>query len=74
MDGGKCFNRVQSGSFKHWYMAAALRVQDGAGWTTSILNQIGIQSQLQDESPNAESKNVTLTMPEKSVRNIRNKG
>ena len=30
-------------------MAAALRVQYGAGWTTSILNQIGIQSQLQDE-------------------------
>ena len=30
-------------------MAAAFRVQYGAGWTTSILNQIDIQSQLQDE-------------------------
>ena len=40
---------MQSGSFQHRSMAAALRVQYGAGWTTSILNQTGIQSQLQDE-------------------------
>ena len=29
MDGGKYFNRVQSGSFQHRSMAAALRVQYG---------------------------------------------
>ena len=49
MDGGKYFNRVQSGSFQHRSMAAALRVQYGPGWTTSILRQIGIQSQPQDQ-------------------------
>ena len=49
MDGGEYFNRVRSGSFQHRSMAAALRVQYGPGWTTSILNQMGIQSQPQDE-------------------------
>ena len=49
MDGGKYFNRVQSGSFQHRSMAAALRVQYGPGWTTSILHQIGIKSQPQEE-------------------------
>ena len=32
MDGGKYFNRVQSGSFHHRCMAAALRVQCGPIW------------------------------------------
>ena len=32
MDGGKFFNRIQSGSFQHRCMAAALRVQYGSGW------------------------------------------
>jgi len=48
MDRGKYFNRVQAGSFQHRSMAAALRVQYGPGWTTTILHQIGIHSQLQD--------------------------
>ena len=30
-------------------MAAALRVQYGSGWTTSILHKIGIKSQTQEE-------------------------
>ena len=46
---GKYFNRVQSGSFQHQSMAATLRVQYGPGWTTSILHQIGIKSQPQEE-------------------------
>ena len=36
MDGGKFFNRIQSGSFQHRCMAAALRVQYGSGWVAHI--------------------------------------
>ena len=32
MDGGKGFNRIQSGSFQHRSMCAALRVQNGPEW------------------------------------------
>ena len=31
MDGGKYYNRIQSGSFKHCSMAVALHVQFGSG-------------------------------------------
>ena len=46
MDGGKYYNRIQSGSFQH---PAALRVQFGPGWTTPILSSFGIQSTICDE-------------------------
>jgi len=46
MDGGKYFNRVQSGSFEHRSMAAALRVQHGSNWTIPVLNSMGITSGL----------------------------
>ena len=36
MDGGKYFNRVQSGSFQHRCMAAALRIQHGPGWLADV--------------------------------------
>lgn len=36
MDGGKFFNRIQSGSFQHRCMAAALRVQYGSGWVAHV--------------------------------------
>ena len=36
MDGGKYFNRIQSGSFNHRCMAAALRVQCGPRWMTHV--------------------------------------
>ena len=36
MDGGKFFNRIQSGSFQHRCMAAALRVQYGSGWAAHV--------------------------------------
>ena len=36
MDGGKYFNRVQSGSFHHRCMAAALRVQCGPNWIAHV--------------------------------------
>ena len=36
MDGGKYFNHVQSGSFHHRCMAAALRVQCGPNWIAHI--------------------------------------
>ena len=49
MDGGKFYNRIQSGSFQHRSMAAALRVQCGPGWTTSILNDLGICSPICDK-------------------------
>lgn len=49
MDGGKFYNRIQSGSFQHRSMAAALRVQNGPGWTTSILNHLGLQSSICDK-------------------------
>ena len=60
MDGGKYFNRVQSGSFQHRSMAAGLRVQYGPGWTTSILNQMGIQSQPQDEHTKRRKRKCEL--------------
>ena len=36
MDGGKFYNRIQSGSFNHRCMAAALRVQCGPRWMTHV--------------------------------------
>ena len=36
MDGGKQFNRVQSGSFQHPCTAAGLATQHGPNWTTSF--------------------------------------
>ncbi|XP_065906075.1 uncharacterized protein [Dysidea avara] len=36
MDGGKYFNRVQSGSFQHRCIAAALRVQCGPDWIAQV--------------------------------------
>ena len=36
MDGGKYFNRIQSGSFQHRCMAAALQVQHGPGWLADV--------------------------------------
>ena len=47
MDGGKFFNRIQSGSFQHQCMAAALRVQHGPGWTETVLMSMGIGGELQ---------------------------
>ena len=52
MDGDKFYNRIQSGSFQDRSMAAALQVQYGPGWTTSILNNMGIQSSICDEFTN----------------------
>ena len=40
MDGGKFYNRIQSGSFQHTSMAAALRAQHGPGWTATVLMAI----------------------------------
>ena len=37
-------------------MAAALRVQFGPGWTTSILNSFGIQSTLCDKFTNSRKR------------------
>jgi len=48
MDGGKFYNRIQSGSFQHRSMAAALHVQYGPGWTTPVLDHFGIQSSICD--------------------------
>ena len=36
MDGGKYYNRIQSGSFQHRCMAAALRIQHGPGWLADV--------------------------------------
>ena len=56
MDGGKFYNRIQSGSFQHRSMAAALRVQYGPGWTTSVLSSLGIQSSICDEFTNRRKR------------------
>ena len=56
MDGGKFYNRIQSGSFQHRSMAAALQVQYGPGWTTSILNNMGIKSSICDEFTNRRKR------------------
>ena len=56
MDGGKFYNRIQSGSFQHRSMAAALRVQYGPGWTTSILNNMGIKSSICDKFTNRRKR------------------
>ena len=52
MDGSKFYNRIQSGSFQHRLMAAALQVQYGPGCTTSNLNNMGIRSSVCDEFTN----------------------
>ena len=45
MDGGKFYNRIQSGSFQHHCMAAALCIQYGPGWTTSrVYNRITLDN------------------------------
>ena len=36
MDGGKIFNQIQRGSFQHWSMAAALRLQLGPDWVSEL--------------------------------------
>jgi len=41
MDGGKYFNRIQSGSFQHRCMAAALRVQCGPDWIAQAWRRLG---------------------------------
>lgn len=56
MDGGKFYNRIQSGSFQHRSMAAALRVQYGPGWTTSVLSNLGVQSSIYDEFTNGRKR------------------
>ena len=47
MDGGKYFNRIQSGLFQHSCMAAALQMQHGSGWTTTVLQSMGLSNELQ---------------------------
>ena len=47
MDGGKYFNRIQSGSFQHRCIAAALRIQHGSGWTTTVLRSMGLSDNLE---------------------------
>ena len=56
MDGGKYYNRIQSGSFQRGSMAAALLVQFGSDWTTSILNNFGIHSTVCDEFFNSRKR------------------
>ena len=41
MDGGKYFNRIQSGSFQYRCMAAALRVQCGPDWIAQVWRRLG---------------------------------
>ena len=41
MDGGKYFNRIQSGSFQHRCMAAALRVLCGPDWIAKLWRRLG---------------------------------
>ena len=53
MDGGKHYNRIQSGLFQHHSMAAVLCIQFGPGWTTSILNNFGIHSTVSDKFTNS---------------------
>ena len=60
MDGGEFYNRIQLGSFQHRCMAVALCIQYGPGWTTSILNNFGIQSSICD--------NFTTTRKQKQDR------
>ena len=47
MDGGKFFNRIQSGSFQHRCMTAALRIQYGSGRTTTVLQFMGVSENLE---------------------------
>ena len=47
MDGGKYFNRIQSGSFQHRCMATALWIQHGSGWTTTVLQSVHLSDELQ---------------------------
>ena len=56
VDGGKFYNRIQSGSFQHRSMAAALWVQYGPGWTTSVLSSLGIQSSICDKFTNRRKR------------------
>ena len=56
MDGSKYYNRIQSGLFQHWSMAATLHVQFNPGWMTSILNCFGIQSTVFDKYTNSRKR------------------
>ena len=47
MDEGKFFIRIQSGSFQHRCMAAALRIQYGSGWTATVLQFMGGRDELE---------------------------
>ena len=49
-------NKIQSGSFQHCSMAAAVCVKFGSGWTTSILNSFGIPSTACDEFTNTHKR------------------
>ena len=47
MDEGQFFDRIQSGSFQHRCMVAALRIQYGSGWKTNVLQFMGISDDLE---------------------------
>ena len=61
MDGGKYFNRIQSGSFSHRCMGAALRVQCGPKWIThtwrSLFDSVG---ETLDTASNRRKRKHTL--------------
>ena len=60
MDGGKFYNRIQSGTLQHHSMAAALHVQHGPGWTTPVLDLFGkAPSATLSPPPGNVSMNVT---------------
>ena len=69
---GEFYNRIQSGSLQYRSMAAALRVQNGPCWTTSILNRMGLQFSIfhQAKSTICSTSNKTFTCTTEAMKYV----
>ena len=63
----KYFNHIQSGSFQHRYVAAALWIQHSFGWTTTVLQSMDLSDGLQI------SNQFTFKRKRKDIHNLARK-
>ena len=72
IDGGKFYNRIQSGSFQHRCAAAALRLQLGPGWVAELWKRrFGQPTLYSCNLHKRESENLSWTVPGKSLKSIK---
>ena len=76
MDGGNYFNQIQSRSFQHRCMAAALWIKHGSGWTTTVLQSMGLSDELQlsNQLPSERSGSIITTQQGRFAQNTKNRG